>query len=57
LSSSDVDFETFGVVGTTLTKICYVKLLFQLLTEKWTAQKSIRPCKIWESASRSTSRK
>jgi len=34
LSSSDVDFETFGVVGTTLTKICYVKLLFQLLTEK-----------------------
>jgi len=22
LSSSDVDFETFGVLGTTLTKIC-----------------------------------
>ena len=34
LSSSDVDFETFEVLGTTLTKICYIKLLFQLLTEK-----------------------
>jgi len=34
LSSSDVDFETFEVLGTTLTKICYLKLLFQLLTEK-----------------------
>jgi len=33
LSSSDVDFETFGVLGTTLTKICYVKFLFELLTE------------------------
>jgi len=33
LSSSDVDFETFGVLGTSLTKICYVELL-QLLTEK-----------------------
>ena len=34
LSSNDVDFETFGVLGTTLIKIRYVKLLFQLLTEK-----------------------
>jgi len=34
LSSSDDDFKTFGVLGTTLTKICYVKVLFQLLTEK-----------------------
>jgi len=25
LSSSDVDFETFGVLGTTLNEICYVK--------------------------------
>jgi len=33
LSSSDADFETFEVLGTTLTKICYVKLLFKLLTE------------------------
>jgi len=24
LSSSDVDFETFGVLGTTLIEICYV---------------------------------
>jgi len=28
LSSSDVDFEIFEVLGTTVTKICYVKLLF-----------------------------
>ena len=34
LSSSDVDFETLGVLAASLTKICYVKLLFQLLTEK-----------------------
>jgi len=34
LSSSDVDFETFEVLGITLTKICYLKLLFLLLTEK-----------------------
>jgi len=33
LSSSDVDFETFGVLGATPTKICYIKLLFELLTE------------------------
>jgi len=25
LSSSDVDFETFGVLGTALIEICYVK--------------------------------
>jgi len=25
LSFSDVDFETFGVLGTTLIEICYVK--------------------------------
>jgi len=25
LSSSDVDYETFGVLGTTLNEICYVK--------------------------------
>jgi len=25
LSSSDVDFETFGVLGTTLIEICYLK--------------------------------
>ena len=25
LSSSDIDFETFGVLGTTLNEICYVK--------------------------------
>jgi len=25
LSSSDVDFETFGVLGTTLNELCYVK--------------------------------
>jgi len=25
LSSSDVDFEAFGVLGTTLFEICYVK--------------------------------
>jgi len=29
LSSSDVDFEIFEVQGTTVTKIYYVKLLFQ----------------------------
>ena len=33
MSFSDVDFETFRVLGTTLTKIFYVKLLFDLLTE------------------------
>jgi len=26
LSSSDVDFETFEVLGTTLTKICYIPI-------------------------------
>jgi len=25
VSSSDVDFKTFGVLGTTLIEICYVK--------------------------------
>jgi len=34
LISRDVDVETFKVLGTTPTKICYVKLLFKLLTEK-----------------------
>ena len=51
------DVDTFGVLGTTLTKVCYVKLLFQLLTGKKTAQKSVRQGKIWESVKSSNCRK
>jgi len=37
LSSSDVDFETFGVPGTTVIDICYVKFKMAKLRCRATA--------------------